>query len=260
MELIDTHSHIYLRDFRNDIDEVVSRALKNSVKKILLPNIDSGSVIPLHALCDSYPDVCYPMMGLHPRSVKENYKDELKKLWKQLEKREYIAIGEIGIDLYWDRTFIKEQRYVFEKQVEYAVENEMPVIIHARESFGEIFGILDRFGELPGGIFHAFTGNQEQADRAIEIGFKLGIGGIVTFKNSGLDRVVKHIDLKHIVLETDSPYLTPVPYRGKRNESSYLIHIAEKIAEIHSVSLDEVSTYTTRSVYELFYRLEKKEN
>jgi len=222
---------------------------------MLLPNIDSNSIDGMLELCENYPENCFPMMGLHPGSVKENYPEELKLVeeWLNRDKR-FIAIGEIGIDLYWDKAFQEEQKIVFRMQLQMAKARQLPVVIHSRNSFTEIMQILE--DELsPGleGVFHCFTGNIEQAKKIIDSGFKLGIGGVVTFKNSGLDMVIPQVGLEHILLETDAPYLTPVPYRGKRNESSYVYYVAERIAEIKNTSIEEVATITTKNAKELFH-------
>jgi TatD DNase family protein len=253
MKLIDTHSHIYSEAFDEDIAEAIQRAKDANVGQIFLPNIDSESIEPMFKLVKNYPGYCLPMMGLHPTSVKENYEEELAICEKWLNEEKFIAIGEIGIDLYWDKTFLKEQQFVFEKQLTWAVERELPVVIHARESFSEIFEVLESFkSENLTGVFHSFTGNLEQANKAIDMGFLLGLNGILTFKNSGLDRVVKEIDTKYLILETDSPYLAPTPKRGKRNESAYVAFIAEKLAEIYNLSLLEITEITSRNAKSLF--------
>lgn len=253
MNLIDTHSHLYLDAFNDDRDVVIKNAIENSVKKILLPNIDSASINNMLDLCKEYPNICYPMFGLHPTSVKENYKKEIEVLEKFLEKNKFIAIGETGIDLYWDKTFLQEQIIVFKYQIELAKKMDLPLVIHIRESFKEVFKVLDElYDDKLKGVFHCFSGTQEDAEKAISYGFKLGIGGVVTFKNSSLGEIVKNINLKHILLETDAPFLAPVPYRGKRNESSYLINIASKVAELHNESIDKIAEITTANTYELF--------
>lgn len=253
MNLIDTHSHLYLDAFNDDRDVVIKNAIENSVKKILLPNIDSASINNMLDLCKEYPNICYPMFGLHPTSVKENYKKEIEVLEKFLEKNKFIAIGETGIDLYWDKTFLQEQIIVFKYQIELAKKMDLPLVIHIRESFKEVFKVLDElYDEKLKGVFHCFSGTQEDAEKAISYGFKLGIGGVVTFKNSSLGEIVKNTNLKHILLETDAPFLAPVPYRGKRNESSYLINIASKVAELHNESIDKIAEITTANTYELF--------
>jgi len=253
MQFIDTHSHLYLPEFDNDRDEVINRAIREGIEKICLPNIDTMSIKPMMDLVNKYPDFCFPMIGLHPTSVKKNYRDILKKIQEHLLKENFIAIGEIGIDLYWDNTWKEEQKKAFREQIGLAIDNHLPVVIHIRESFDEVFHILDEFKpDYPEGIFHSFTGNLDQAHRAIGMGFKLGIGGIVTFKNARLDMVIKHIDIKHIVLETDSPYLAPVPKRGKRNESSYLVYTAQKISELHNITIEKIADITTQNAIKIF--------
>jgi len=253
MKLIDTHSHIYSEAFDEDIAEVIQRAKDANVGQIFLPNIDSESILPMFKLVKAYPGFCLPMMGLHPTSVKENYAEELVICKKWLDKEKFIAIGEIGIDLYWDKSLLKQQQQVFDEQLKWAIERELPVVIHARESFFEIFEVLESYktSNLKG-VFHSFTGNLEQANKAIDMGFLLGLNGILTFKNSGLDKLVKEIDTKYLILETDSPYLAPTPKRGKRNESAYVVLVAEKMAEIHNLSLEEVTEITSRNAQHLF--------
>ena len=253
MQITDTHIHLYADEFASDRDLLIREAIDKGVQRFFMPNIDSISVDRMIALTQKYPQNCFAMMGLHPCSVKENWKAELSAVEELLSEKEFAAIGEIGIDLYWDKTFIKEQEVVFRRQVELANHYQLPVIIHSRESFEEIYKILlETKKEKPCGIFHCFTGNIDQAKRAIEIGFYLGIGGVVTFKNSGLDKVIAEIDLKHLVLETDAPYLAPVPFRGKRNQPAYILKVAEKIAEIKGVSLEEVARITTENSKKIF--------
>ena len=254
MNLTDTHTHLYLSDFSNDIDKVIERAINNGIAKMFLPNIDSKSISPMNSLAAKYKDNCFQMMGVHPGSIKEDFKKELKIVEEELAKGHYIAVGETGIDLYWEKKYIKEQLFAFETQVRLAKEFGLPLVIHARNSFAEIFAILEKFKNSGlRGVFHAYTGTIDQAYYIInEFNFKLGIGGIVTFKNSGLDKVVREIDLGHIVLETDSPFLAPVPWRGKRNESGYLIFIAEKIAQIKNISQVKVAEITTQNAFDIF--------
>lgn len=253
MNFIDTHSHIYLSQFEEDVEQTIERAVEKGVNKIILPNIDSESIKPNRELSIKYRGVCYSLMGLHPTYVKDNYKEELERIFEELETNLYVGIGEIGIDLYWDKTHIEEQKEAFEQQVNYALNNNMPFVIHARESFNEIIAVLENINASKcRGIFHAFSGTAEDAKKVIDMGFHIGIGGVVTFKNSHLPEVVKQVDLNHIVLETDSPYLAPVPYRGKRNESSYIPLIAEKIAEIKSVALEDVAEATSYNAQKLF--------
>ena len=251
--LIDTHSHIYSEDFLHDRDEALQRAYDNGVKKIILPNIDSGSIKHMFDLTDEYPHLCYPLMGLHPTSVDEDYKEELCAVEYWLDKRKVYGIGEIGIDLYWDTKFEKEQEDVFRCQIRLAKERNLPIVIHVRNSFKETYKIVEeeQDGSLRG-IFHCFSGNEEDAQKVIDLGFLIGIGGVLTFKNSSLDQVIKNIELKHQVLETDSPYLAPVPKRGKRNESSYLVYVAQKMAEIYDVPVAKVAEITTANARELF--------
>ncbi|MGQ8336432.1 TatD family hydrolase [Sunxiuqinia sp. A32] len=251
--LIDTHSHIYSEDFNSDIDEVINHAYENGVRKIVLPNIDSSSVKKMLDLVDSYPQICFPLMGLHPTSVTEDYEEELTLVEYWLTKRKFYGIGEIGIDLYWETRFLEEQQTAFTYQLRLATKYKIPVVIHVRESFDEVYEILmmEKTADLQG-VFHSFTGTKEQADKIIDLGFKLGVGGIVTFKNSGLDKVLQDVDLSHMILETDSPYLTPAPNRGKRNESANIIYIAQKVADLHQISIDEVARITTENATKLF--------
>ncbi|MCX6290868.1 MAG: TatD family hydrolase [Bacteroidetes bacterium] len=253
MILTDTHTHLYAEEFRDDLDILLKDAIGQGVQRFFLPNIDSTSLGGLFELEKKYPDHCFAMMGLHPCSVKENWKEELDIVEKQLSERPFVAVGEVGIDLYWDKTFIKEQQEVFIRQIELANRYRLPIIIHSRESFEEIYQVLlETKKEEPFGVFHCFTGNAGQAKRAIDMGFYLGIGGVVTFKNSGLDKVVEEIDLSHIVLETDAPYLAPTPYRGKRNIPSYVINIAEKISIIKNTALEDVARITTENSKKIF--------
>jgi TatD DNase family protein len=256
--LIDTHTHIYLDDFNDDRSVIINNCKINGINKLLLPNIDSKTIEAVNMLSAEYPETCYPMMGLHPCSVKKNYQSELAIIENQLNKENYIAIGEIGIDLYWDQSTLEEQKIAFKTQVKWAKEKKLPIVIHTRESFDEIFSIIDTLNDDNlTGVFHCFTGNKEQAEHIINYGgFKLGIGGVVTFKNAGLDITLKEVDIDHLVLETDSPYLTPVPFRGKRNESTYLTYVAEKLSSIYECSIDEIAKKTTTNAREVF-KLEK---
>lgn len=253
MILTDTHAHLYLKEFSHDRQKVITTAIEKNVRYILLPNIDSSTIGGMLNLCDMFPKNCFPMIGLHPTSVKSDFKDELKTVEQWLEKRKFYAIGEIGIDLYWDKSFAKEQEIAFRHQINLAKKNNLPIVIHSRYSFIEIHKIVKDLNtsELTG-VFHCFTGSLEEANKIIDLGFMLGIGGVLTFKNSGLDKIVEKIDLKHIILETDSPYLTPVPFRGKRNESAYISYIAEKLAEIKNISIKEVAEITTKNAMDLF--------
>jgi TatD DNase family protein len=250
---IDTHTHLYSEEFNEDRTAIINKAISHSVTKLYLPNIDSNSIDGMLQLEKEFPDNCYPMMGLHPCSVKENYLDELIIVKKWLDKRKFIAIGEIGMDLYWDKTFIAEQEIALKKQIDWALEYNYSIVIHCRNAFDEIFTILQSYPKLPKGIFHCFSGDVEQAQKILALkNFKLGIGGVLTFKNSGLDKVVETISIDDIVLETDSPYLAPMPYRGKRNESSYIPLIAKKVAEIKNISIEEVENITTKNANFIF--------
>lgn len=253
MKFTDTHTHLYSEDFENDLPGLLEIAIASGVERFFMPNIDSSSVDGMLKIEKLYPEKCIPMMGLHPCSVSANWKEEMSLIESWLSKRKFAAVGEMGIDLYWDKTFIEEQKTVFRKQVELANQYKLPVVIHTRDSFDVAYELLQEIKkEEPCGIFHCFTGSSDQAKRVVDLGFYLGIGGVVTFKNGGLDKVLADIDLKNIVLETDAPYLAPVPFRGKRNEPVYLIKIAEKIAEIKKCSLEEVASVTTENSLNIF--------
>lgn len=250
---IDTHTHLYLEEFNADRSALIKRAISNGIDKFYLPAIDASSHEDMLKLEAEFPDHCIAMMGLHPCSVKENYESELALVRKYLDERKFAAVGEIGIDLYWDKTFIKEQEIAFRKQIDWALEFNYPIVIHCRSAFNEIYSILNSYTKLPKAIFHCFSGNTEEAKKIIDLGnFKLGIGGVVTFKNSGLDKVVEEIELEHLVLETDAPYLAPVPFRGKRNEPSYLLEVARKIAQIKDVSTSEVGEISSKNAAFIF--------
>lgn len=255
--LIDTHSHLYASQFDEDRDDEVKRCLSGGIEKIFLPNIDSSSITVLHDLVDRYPEVCYPMMGVHPCSIKpDSWKEELSIAKAHLEDqtRKYIAVGEIGIDLYWDKTTLAIQQEAFAEQIIWAKESDLPIIIHARDSFEEIFEVVEQYNDDNlRGIFHCFTGGLNEAERILGFGgFLMGLGGVLTFKNSGLDKTVAEIDLENFVLETDAPYLAPTPHRGKRNQSSYLNLIAMNLADVKGVSLPEVAEVTTKNAKEVF--------
>jgi len=251
--LIDTHTHLFLPEFKEDRSRVVSDAVKKCIVKMLLPNVDDTTMDSMLSLADEYPGYCLPMIGLHPTSVDEFFKQKLDSVREKLGTREFWGIGETGMDLYWNDTYLGQQVEAFKCQIALAKEFHLPLVIHARNSFHEIFEVMDQDNDDSlQGVFHAFTGDVKQACKIVEYGFKIGIGGIVTFKNAGLDRIVKDIALEHIVLETDAPYLAPYPKRGKRNEPSYLIYTAEKIAEIHGQSLDVIADITTRNAAALF--------
>ncbi len=252
--LVDTHTHLFSDSFDEDRQEVVQRAIDAGVTKMLLPNIDIESIQKTFDLSNAFPDNCFPMMGLHPGSVGENVKHDLELIKKALFNNKCVAVGEIGMDLYWDKTYIKQQADAFREQVLWAKELKLPIVIHAREAFDEIFEIVDELNdENLTGVFHCFTGTASQAKHILNYGgFKLGIGGVVTYKKSDLPETLSTVPLTEIVLETDSPYLPPVPHRGKRNESSYLLHIAEKLADIYQVPLTEIGKITSKSAQDLF--------
>jgi TatD DNase family protein len=254
MILTDTHAHLYASQFDEDRDEMIQRAFDSEIKRIFLPNIDVSSIEPMLKLAETYKGHCSPMIGLHPCSVDGQFEKTLEETEKALANHKFYAIGEIGIDLYWDKTTLPEQQTAFKIQVEWAKKLGLPIVIHCRDSFNEITEMLDKLNdESLSGIFHCFTGSLEQAEKIIGYGnFKLGVGGIVTFKNGGLAEVLPGIPLEHIVLETDAPYLSPNPYRGKRNESAYLIQIAEKLAGIYQRPLEEIAEITTQNSREIF--------
>ena len=253
MKLIDTHTHLYVNEFVSDIDEVIKRANAEGVEKFYLPAIDSSETEALLALEKRYPDRIFAMAGLHPCSVKENFKEELDKIEAQLSQREFAGIGETGLDFYWDKTFMKEQYQSLEKHIHWAIQYKRPLVIHTRNSMQATIDFVKKFkGHGLYGVFHCFGGSMENAREIIDAGFFLGIGGVLTFKNSGLADVIKDVDLKHLVLETDAPYLAPVPFRGKRNESSYIKYVAMKLAEIKNISPETVAQQTTENAEALF--------
>ncbi|SCY28064.1 TatD DNase family protein [Nonlabens sp. Hel1_33_55] len=253
MILTDTHTHLYSDQFDEDRTAMVQRAMDAGVKRFFLPAIDSETTDAMVQLQREFPDHIHLMAGLHPTHVKENYREELDHVAQLLENGNYVAIGEIGVDLYWDKSTKEIQMQAFHEQIEWALERDLPIVIHCRDAFDEVFEVLERFdGQGLKGIFHCFTGTLEQAQRAIKCGMKLGIGGVVTFKNGKIDQFLHEIDLKHIVLETDAPYLSPTPYRGKRNESAYLKLVAEKVATIYDKTLAEIAEVTTSNSCEVF--------
>ena len=253
MKIIDTHTHLYLNQFKDDIDKVIQRSKDKGINKFIFPAIDSTHFDDMHDLKNKYPGSIYLMSGLHPVDVKENFKKELEFVVNSLKSHSYVAIGEIGIDLYWDKSFLNEQQEAFRFQIRLAIKHDLPIVIHCRDAFDEIFEILYKENcDKLRGVFHCFTGTLEQAKRAIDLGFVLGIGGVVTFKNGGIDKFLNQIDLKHIVLETDSPYLAPVPYRGKRNESSYIMYVVEKLSEIYGLTKEEIAEITTKNAEKVF--------
>ena len=253
MILTDTHTHLYYETDQQMLDAKMQRCIENQVTRLFLPNVDSASIPMVMNLVSKYPENCFPMLGLHPCDVKENYKEELLLIKSAIAAQKIYAIGEIGIDLYWDKTTLASQEDAFRQQINWAKELDLPIVIHSRESFDEVYNILlaEKHNRLRG-IFHCFTGSAEQAAKIIDLGFYLGIGGVVTYKNSGLDKVIAGLSLSNIVLETDSPYLSPVPFRGKPNESSYLFHIAQKVADLHHVSINHVAEVTTNNSRTIF--------
>lgn len=253
MILTDTHAHLYSSQFQEDRSEMMQRALEAGVTRFFVPAIDASYAPRMYELEAQYPDHVFLMMGLHPCYVKENYVEELAFVEAELQRRKFYAIGEIGIDLYWDKTTLDIQKIAFRKQIHWAKEYKLPINIHGRDAFDEIFEVLEsEKGPDLKGIFHCFSGNYEQALQAISCGMKLGIGGVVTFKNGGIDQFLAKIPIAHIVLETDAPYLAPVPYRGKRNESAYLTQVVEKLAAIYQISVEEVAQITTENSKQIF--------
>ena len=253
MILTDTHTHLYYETDEVKRAGLIERCEKNNVRRLFLPNVDLESVPKVFALTAAYPGMCYPMMGLHPCSVKDGWEAELAAIRQAAEGHKIVAIGEIGIDLYWDKATLPQQTKAFHEQIAWAKSLRLPIVIHCRDAFDEVFSVLEQEqDEQLRGIFHCFTGRLEQAEKVIALGFYLGIGGVVTYKNSGLDKVVAQVPLKHLVLETDSPYLTPVPFRGKPNESSYLIYVAEKVADMHQISIETLADITTQNSKAIF--------
>jgi TatD DNase family protein len=253
MILTDTHTHLYAEEFDQDRTEMLQKAINAGVSRLFVPSIDSSYTQKMYDLENQYPENIFLMMGLHPCYVKENYEEELLHVETELSKRKFAAIGEIGIDLYWDKTFLKQQQTVFLQQIQWAKKLKLPINIHCRDAFNEIFEILEQEkSEELWGIFHCFSGDYNQAQQAISCGMKLGIGGVTTFKHGKIDQFLNQIALQHIVLETDAPYLAPVPHRGKRNESSYITIIASKLAEIYGVSVEEIASVTTENSKAIF--------
>lgn len=251
---IDTHTHLFLKQFDNDLAEVIERSKERGVSKFYLPNIDSSTIEAMYAVCERFPQHCYPMMGLHPCSVKANYEEELLLLKKELDEKPFAAVGEIGLDFYWDKTFVEQQKDALAIQIGWAIEKELPIVLHTRDSFEQTFEIVQSLNEdRLTGVFHCFGESAEAASKVADLGgFYVGIGGTVTFKNSGVAQKVADIPLESIVLETDSPYLAPTPHRGKRNESSYIPDIAAKIAEVKGLDVKEVETITTQNALNLY--------
>ncbi|MDZ4751187.1 MAG: TatD family hydrolase [Flavobacteriales bacterium] len=254
MVLTDTHAHLYVQEFENDIDQVISNALEVGVSRVFLPNIDVRSMDAVNDLAARYPKMFFPMMGMHPCSVKENFRDDLAKIRAALFSGKYFAVGEMGIDLFWDKSTLPIQIKVFEEQIAWAKELQLPIVIHARDSFNEIFEVMDRLCDNRlTGVFHCFTGSLEQAQKIMSYrGFYMGIGGVLTYPKAQLDLVLKDVPLEYMVLETDSPYLPPVPFRGKRNQSAYIRIVAERLASVKQISLEELARITTENSKKLF--------
>jgi TatD DNase family protein len=256
MGIIDTHSHLYLEEFDGDREEVIRRAQGAGIECVLLPNIDLSSIDRMHTLCDRYPNFAYPMMGLHPTNVNKDYPAILRKMESLLHTRTYCAIGEIGIDLYWDKTYLKEQKAAFEEQLQWSIDLDLPVAIHTREAFAEVFDSIYKVGkDKLKGVFHSFSGKETHLKEIKQLGFKLGIGGVVTYKNAKLPEALTQASIEDVVLETDAPFLPPVPYRGKRNEPLYIRETAAKIASIYTLSFDKTVEITQRNTYELFKKI-----
>lgn len=251
--LIDTHTHLYAKAFNNDREEMIQRARDAGVAQFLLPNIDEESIAGMIDLEEKYPGRCFPMMGLHPCSVGANYQNDLAWVKRWLDQRDFIAIGEIGVDLYWDKTYVEEQKAAFLQQAEWAIERDRPIVIHSRESIDMLIELIRSMGDPSlRGVFHCFTGDVRQAEKIMNLGFYLGIGGVLTFKNSGLDKTLAEISLDRVILETDAPYLAPVPHRGKRNESAYVSLVADKLASIKQLPVAEIAEQTSRNAQTLF--------
>ena len=251
--MIDTHAHLYDEQFEHDLDAVITRAAGSGVGRMLLPNIDAQTVQPMLEVCRQYPARCFPMLGLHPTSVREDFEQQLEIIASYLDHTKIVAIGEIGVDLYWDRQFLDQQLDAFRIQIGWAKKYKLPLSIHCRKSYNEIISVLkkEQDGTLTG-VFHCFPGNIRQAEEVTQLGFMLGIGGVVTYKNAEMAEVVQHTDIGHILTETDAPYLSPVPFRGKRNESTYIYYIIQKIAELKSMSVNEVAVATNANTERIF--------
>lgn len=253
MTITDTHTHLYAEQFDEDRNEIIQKALDLGIKRFFIPAIDSSYYDRMFSLEKEFPDHIFLMAGLHPTHVKADFLKELEIVQEQLNNHQFYAVGEIGMDLYWDKSFIEEQKEAFLIQISWAKKRGLPIVIHCRDAFDEIFEVLDAANDKDlFGIFHCFTGDEQQANRVIDYGFKLGIGGVVTFKNGGLDKFLASIPLEHIVLETDAPYLAPTPFRGKRNESSYLINVLDKLVDIYKLSPEEIANITTKNSKDIF--------
>lgn len=258
--MIDTHSHLFVEEFQNDLPQVIQRTKDVGITHVLMPNIDDTTIADMLKVCETYPGYCFPMLGYHPTSVDADSKEKVRNMKVLLkEGHPFIAIGEVGMDLYWDKTYLSEQQQVLDEQIQWALEYDLPLVIHCREAFPELFEVLNPYKNTDlTGIFHSFTGTQDEANELMEYSrFMIGVNGVVTFKKSMLPQILQSIPLERLVLETDSPYLAPVPYRGKRNESSYIIKVAEKLAEVYGVGVEEVKRQTTRNALKVFKRVEK---
>tara|TARA_B100000902_G_scaffold365033_1_gene385545 strand:- start:3311 stop:4081 length:771 start_codon:yes stop_codon:yes gene_type:complete len=254
MKFIDTHTHLFLPQYNEDIDEVVKRAINSNIEKMLLPNISIGTIDDMLNLCEKYPSIFHPMIGIHPCEINNDFEDDLKYIEKIINEYKFVAVGEIGIDLHWKKDNLESQKKAFKSQILLAKKNNLPIVIHNRNSFEETIEIVENLNDHNlRGVFHCYNGDIEQANRILDLGdFFLGIGGVITFKNSKMDETIKQIPLENIVIETDSPFLTPYPYRGKRNESKYIVNIAEKISEIKKIDLNIVANITTENAIKLF--------
>ena len=253
MEIIDTHTHLYLDQFDDDFDDMISRSFQTGVKKFIFPSISSKYNQKMISTIKRYPENFFLMAGLHPVYVKENFIEELNIVKENLRNHNCVAIGEIGLDKHWDVSFLKQQKIAFQSQIDIAVEVDLPIVIHCREAFNDIYEILlKKKSDKLRGVLHCFTGSLEEAKKIIDLNFKIGIGGVVTFKNCGIDKFLDKIDISNIVLETDSPYLSPVPYRGKRNESSYITFVVDKLSEIYGLSYSEIISQTSLNANEVF--------
>lgn len=253
MILTDTHTHLYAQEFDVDRSAMIKRAIDSGISRLFLPNIDCQSIQPMLDLVWAFPENCFPMMGLHPCSVDEHVEAQLFQIQKWLKKRKFYAIGEIGLDYYWSLDFKEQQISAFKKQLQWAIQFNLPVVIHSRNSTADVISVLKEINHSKlKGIFHCFSGTEEEAKEIVSLGFYLGIGGVLTFKNSGLDKAIENIPIEHLVLETDAPYLAPIPYRGKRNESVYLIEVAKKLAELKHTSIENVAKITTENSKKIF--------
>ncbi len=253
--MIDTHSHIYSEEFDDDRDEIIERARSVGVSKVLMPNIDIDSINIMLDVENRYPGYCYSMMGLHPTSVKESFEEELEVIHNWFEKKKFIGIGEIGIDLYWDKSFLNQQLVAFKEQVKWAKKFDLPIVIHSRESFKEVFSVIDKLWDSNlRGVFHSFTGNEKDVKHILEYGtFSIGLNGVLTFKNSNLREVVKVASIDKLLIETDAPYLTPMPYRGKRNEPSYVKYVCKQLADVFGIEEKDADLITTQNAEQMFF-------